>query len=205
MKHSLVIFDFDGTIVDSSGLMLDVYKKIAAEKNISFPESDEISELRKLSTRELMKMFKIRFWQIPGFIKNARELYSKNINQIVEISEMTNLIRKIKDEAKIAIVSTNSAATIKNYLESINLNIFDDIIEASLFDKSRGIKKLMKKYNVQIDQTIYIGDETRDIEASKRAGVKCISVLWGLNHKDALEKLSPYKIASRPAELLELL
>jgi len=205
MKHSLIIFDFDGTIVDSSGLMLDVYKKIAAEKNIPFPESDEISELRKLSTRELMKMFKIRFWQIPRFIKNARELYSKNINQIVEISEMTNLIRKIKDEAKISIVSTNSAATIKNYLESINLNIFDDIIEASLFDKSRSIKKLMKKYNVQIDQTVYIGDETRDIEASKKAGVKCISVLWGLNHKDALGKLDPYKIASRPAELLELL
>ena len=45
--------------------------------------------------------------------------------------------------------------------------------------------------NLDSANTYYVGDETRDIEAAKTAGVKSIAVTYGMNTKDVLQKSEP--------------
>jgi len=71
----------------------------------------------------------------------------------------------------------------------------------SLFGKDRVIRKLINHEQLQADRVVYIGDETRDIEASRAAGIAVIAVSWGLNRRDLLASLSPDQIADKPDEL----
>ena len=52
---------------------------------------------------------------------------------------------------------------------------------------------------------IYVGDETRDIEATKRAKIPVIAVRWGFNSREILLTLKPNKIADTPSELMSCL
>jgi phosphoglycolate phosphatase-like HAD superfamily hydrolase len=49
---------------------------------------------------------------------------------------------------------------------------------------------------------IYVGDETRDIEASKKAGIPVIAVTWGLNDREILAMAQPDQIIDSPDNLL---
>jgi phosphoglycolate phosphatase-like HAD superfamily hydrolase len=49
---------------------------------------------------------------------------------------------------------------------------------------------------------VYVGDEVRDIEAARKSGINCISVSWGFNTKELLQKHSQ-TVVSSPTELLQ--
>ena len=51
---------------------------------------------------------------------------------------------------------------------------------------------------------IYIGDETRDVEACKKTGIPVIAVTWGMNNKTVLAALQPEGLADSPDALPEL-
>ena len=51
---------------------------------------------------------------------------------------------------------------------------------------------------------IYVGDETRDVEAARKAGVQIIAVGWGLNSRASLLLQNPDFIVDSPEELTQL-
>ncbi len=61
----------------------------------------------------------------------------------------------------------------------------------SLFGKESKLKKVLKLSGIDKKDAIYIGDELRDIQASKKIGLHCGSVIWGVNDAIALAALSP--------------
>ncbi|HHV40437.1 MAG TPA: HAD hydrolase-like protein [Bacteroidales bacterium] len=48
---------------------------------------------------------------------------------------------------------------------------------------------------------VYIGDETRDVEACKKTGIPMIAVTWGMNNKTILASMKPEGIADSPDDL----
>ena len=60
----------------------------------------------------------------------------------------------------------------------------------------------MDKYHLDQNQTVYVGDEVRDIEAARRAEIQVIGVTWGFNTRAVLKKNSPDTIVDNPADLL---
>lgn len=54
-------------------------------------------------------------------------------------------------------------------------------------------------------EVIYVGDETRDVEAAKKVGVKVIAVTWGINSEKILRKQNPDYLIVKPKELIEVL
>lgn len=77
--------------------------------------------------------------------------------------------------------------TIADSLENNELDIFDYIYsDASIFGKDKVIRSFLKQKAIAKDQAIYSGDETRDIQACKKLGLKMIVVSWGLNSKEGL-------------------
>jgi len=53
------------------------------------------------------------------------------------------------------------------------------------------LKKVLKLSGIDKRDAIYLGDELRDIQASKKVGLSCGSVTWGVNDADALAELEP--------------
>jgi phosphoglycolate phosphatase-like HAD superfamily hydrolase len=66
------------------------------------------------------------------------------------------------------------------------------------------LEKAIKKYQLSKFETLYIGDEVRDIKAAKDAGIKVASVTWGYNFENVLTDNNPDYIVPRPEDLLKI-
>ncbi len=62
----------------------------------------------------------------------------------------------------------------------------------------------MRKKQLTPEEIIYVGDETRDIDASKKINIKVIAVSWGFNSGEALSRHKPDFLIHQPSELIEV-
>ena len=59
--------------------------------------------------------------------------------------------------------------------------------------------------NLHVSELVYVCDETRDVQAARKAGLRSIAVTWGFNSRKALEKAGPDFIIDQPDELLGII
>jgi len=167
------------------------------------------SEVRKLhkELRLVLKELGVVWWRIPGLLRRGRKDFRNSLADLKIQPGFKELVYKLKELGlKQAIVSTNSAENIKEFLQKNGLDVFEIIYGGgSLFNKAKNIKRLMKNYSLRPSEIIYIGDEVRDIEAAQKAGVKIISVSWGFNTGEVLRKYNPGRVIDKPEELLNLI
>jgi phosphoglycolate phosphatase-like HAD superfamily hydrolase len=67
------------------------------------------------------------------------------------------------------------------------------------------INRFLKQANLTPEEVIYVGDETRDIEAAKRSQIKMIAVSWGFNSKTVLAEHNPDFLIHHPNELIQVI
>ncbi len=63
----------------------------------------------------------------------------------------------------------------------------------------------MKDFHFSPGDMLFVGDETRDVEAAHKAGIPIAAVTWGYNSRRSLDGMKPGRIYDRPADLLEVL
>ena len=82
--------------------------------------------------------------------------------------------------------------------------LFDFIVsEKTLFGKDKALRKIMKKFALDTRGVVYVGDEPRDIVASRKADISVIGVSWGLAGVDGLGKTPPDILVHHPSELVK--
>ena len=206
MKN-VVIFDFDGTIADAIPLFREVYSEIA--ENRGLPQMDEQTylELRKGSIKDVVKWVGIRSWQLPFVANEGRKIFAKKSAQVKLFDGIPELIQRLyKDSWDIYVLSLNSEQTIKKVLKRHGISDFMIILRRPpILGKSSSIKKLVRKNKYQKSNVWMVGDELRDVEGGKKAGVKTISVSWGLQDKDALKAKNPDFLVDKVSELSKIL
>jgi phosphoglycolate phosphatase len=201
-----LIFDFDGTIADSFETLLAIFEEVT--KRPEKLTASELKELRGQSLKEIIRYLKIRRWQIPRLILKAKKMVAVKIVDIKTFPGMPETLRQLnKDGRKMYVMSTNSSVNINKFLKKNKLDecftkVYGDI---GLRSKSSALKKVIKKEKLKADDCTYIGDEVRDIEAAKKAGVTSVAVAWGFNYPEALESAKPDAIAKTPKDLIDIL
>ncbi|BAU09566.1 phosphoglycolate phosphatase [Leptolyngbya sp. NIES-3755] len=205
---NVILFDFDGTIVDSVDVGVEITNRLALE--FGFPPFDQatLEELKNLGSRGALKRSKIPVWKLPFLIRRFTAELNREIPHLELFPEMKETLLELKQQGNfLGIVSTNSIKNIQEFLRVQNLTSTFDVISASysLFGKSRLIQKIMRQQKLQPSQIYYVGDETRDIEAAKTSGVNSIATTWGLNSAEILLQHHPDFLIDCPKELLNLL
>jgi phosphoglycolate phosphatase len=197
-----VIFDFDGTIADTESLILEAYKEVS--KWLKTPEvTPELSKrLKKMTAGQILKEFKPK-WKLPLLIFAVRSILHKQTSKIKYFEGMEQVLKTLKKNYRLGILSSNSARLIQRFLKANGIEYFDFVVgERNLLGKGKRLLKLINKYNLDKHQTIYIGDELKDIAAAKTANIKVISVSWGLNDPKTLKEKNPEFFVQTPTELL---
>lgn len=203
----VILFDFDGTIVDSVDAGILITNRLA--KEFGFPPFDEatLAELKNLGSRGALKRSRIPVWKLPFLIRRFTHELKQEIPSLKLFPGMQETLIELKRQGYIlGIVSTNSVKNIEEFLRVQKLFSVFDVISAnhSLFGKSRLIQKIIRQQKLQPNQVYYVGDETRDIEAAKKSGVRSIAATWGLNSAEILLKYEPDFLINHPTELQNL-
>lgn len=204
-EEKFVVFDFDGTIADTLEQAIRIYNVIAPEYNLD-AISDDIRELFRVNrSQEILKTYGVSNRKLLLLTLRIRKELGKHIHETKPAKEIEAALHEIKDAGyKLGILTSNSANNVNKFLDANSLSGLIDFIYSgkSLFGKDRVIRHMLTHENISVEDVIYVGDETRDIEASKKAGIPVIAVSWGLNRREVLASLNPDHIADDPKELL---
>lgn len=201
-----LIFDFDGTIANSFETLLTIFEDITKR-----PEKltvKEINTLRGQPLKQIIKQLKIKRWQIPRLVIKAKRSLALKMISISPFPDIPEALKQLHGNgSQMFILSTNSTQSISGFLKKNGLDgyftrIYGDI---GLRSKSSALKKLMKKESLDPKKCIYVGDEVRDIEAAKKAGIGSVGVTWGFNDKKAIVNAQPDFVADSPKNLAEYL
>ncbi len=203
-----VTFDFDGTIADTRKIFTDIYNNCLVGRYGGRKVSEEdIEKLRKFSLYKKLRYLKVSPLKIPLFVKAARSEVSKSIKHFPLFTGIDTVMVNLKKKGyTIAVISTNRKKNIRRFLELKNITVVDHIssdISASLFVKSRTIKRFLRKKRIAKRDFVYVGDELRDVEACKKVGVPVIAVSWGWDSIEAIKKGEPDFIADTPEDIEE--
>ena len=94
----------------------------------------------------------------------------------------------------------------EKYLVKNNIDkYFDGVYEDdSYFGKEEGLKKILKDIKIDENDAVYFGDESRDIIAAKKVGIKTVAVTWGFEGSTPLSATNPDFLINKPEELLTI-
>lgn len=202
-----IIFDFDGTIVNSLPLAVKLYNQMAKKYKLRNLQESDISKLDKLSIAERMKLFDVPLYILPKLALEFKRDYRKFTATLPEIIGIRELIMKLQELGySLHIISSNAADNIKQFLSHANMEVFDNVYSSkALLGKQTALNSVAKKLRIRKEQMIYIGDELRDIESCKKAGVEIIAVTWGFDDLELLTAGNPDYIAHKPEEILTII
>lgn len=198
-----IIFDFDGTICDSFNLNI----KIANEYLSKFKKKKiNPHEFREKGIEEIIKEYRLNKLQILLYIYKGRHDLAKHINELKSFDGMPLVIKRLSRKNTLGIVSSNSKTNIDKFLKQNNLDGYFKFIISSLSisEKGKKIKIAIEKYSLDSNDTFYVGDEVRDIEAAKKLHLRSVAVGWGFTSKKLLKKFNPDYLLSSPEELTRI-
>lgn len=195
-----IIFDLDGTLIDSAKDIINCLKKSFEENNIKYNIQNE----RILIGPSLNDMIDIvspnlSNHQKEKLVNKFKEIYDnsdyKNTNLMIGVRELLDELKEMK--IKIYIATNKRLVPTKRILKKLSIeNYFErvftiDFNNGKLMGKTEVIKYIINKLKLKKDQTIYVGDTESDIIAASKNGLKPIIFLNGYGKKEDIFKSKP--------------
>lgn len=197
-----VIFDFDGTLVDSFKVAIEVAHELTKRSTLVQPE--EIIRLRKLRLLDVAKELQLPRWQWPFLLLRGRRMMTKRLDEVVPFPGMPAVVKDLHESGyNLLVMSSNSQFNVQRVLNARSLSQYFTSIKGGIgiMGKAKGLRQLLTQQDLALADCIYIGDEPRDIEGSRKVGMPCISVTWGFNATELLADHTPLAIVDTPEQL----
>ncbi len=204
----VIIFDFDGTIADTFSTFINIINRLAPEFGYEPADAATVERLQNLSSREILKQANISAFKLPFLFRRLKAEMTRELYQLQLIDGIQEALVLLKQDGyHLGIITSNSSQNVTAFLKNRAVfKLFDFIYSgASLFGKARIINRLLRKNNWLPEDIVYVGDETRDIEAAKKTRIKIVAVTWGFNSRQVLAQQQPDFLIDSPSELVTII
>jgi pyrophosphatase PpaX len=207
MRFPIVLFDLDGTIVDSGWMILASYRH--ATKTIlgrEFPDEVLMARVGAGHLEEQMSEFDPE--KAAELAQAYRDFYAPLHSELQAFPGMLELLRDLDDEGRrLGIVSAKRHDVVQLALDALGFGDTMDAVVGS-DEAPRGkpqpdqILVALERLGADPDDTVYVGDAPFDIAAAKAAGVHAIGVTWGGIHtRERMEAEGPDAVVDTAEEL----
>ncbi|MBW4487987.1 MAG: HAD-IA family hydrolase [Trichocoleus desertorum ATA4-8-CV12] len=207
MTVSVIIFDFDGTLADTLQAIVAITNRLALEFGYKTVNSEEVKKLQNLSSQEIIRYSKIPILKLPFLLRRVKNELKQEIHHLQPIHGIEEALLALKQDGhQLGIVTSNAEANVLTFLQHHGLHELFEFVHSgtSLFGKNKVLSRLLSQKQINPDAVLYVGDETRDIEAAKQVKIKSVAVSWGFNSRQALARQNPDFLIGQPHELLAI-
>jgi phosphoglycolate phosphatase len=190
--YPLAIFDFDGTLADSFPWFLSVLDRVADEFHLSRVRPEDIPALRDVSSREALSRLGVPMVRLPAisiFMRRIAVEQAAGIPLFAGAAEMLGALRAAG--VRLALVSSNGEDAVRAVLGSAAQTIDHYACGSSLWGKASKFRGVLRAMRFRAAEAIAIGDEIRDIDAAREAGLSSGAITFGYNSRKALEAHKP--------------
>ncbi|OWZ92415.1 hypothetical protein B9J07_18325 [Sinorhizobium sp. LM21] len=202
MTYEFAIFDFDGTLADTAASFMTACNAAARRYGFRELSVEEFQSLRTMGSREIIAHLGVPVWKLPQIATFMRRAMATEAASVRLFPGAAQLLWKLKAAGiGIAIVSSNAEQGIRAALGEAAATI--DLFEcgAALFGKAQHFKRAIRHSGLDAARILAIGDEARDIEAARKAGVAAGAVAWGYADPVFLQGLGPDRFFANLEEI----
>lgn len=210
--YDLILFDLDGTLVNSEDGVTKSVQYALSECGIVENNQDN---LRRFLGPPLIDSFMGYYGMTreEGLIalEKYRERYTKTgVYENELIPDVKKVLKTLQDKGiRLALATSKPHVYAREVLKSFDLTQYFDIIVGAEFDGTRNdkadvIKEVLKQAG-EYKKPVMIGDRKHDVEGAKKNGLSCIGVSFGFAPEGELEECGAIAVADDMNNLLEIL
>jgi pyrophosphatase PpaX len=210
VRFPVVLFDFDGTIVDSGAMILASFRH--ATKTVLDRDLSDAELLAAVGTPLHDQMRLIDAERADELVAVYRAHNEPLHDALQACDGMLDVLAKLETEGRrLGIVTAKRRATVDLAFAVLPLRDYFELVVAA--DDVERHKPAPDPLHVALDrlgaepaQAAYVGDSPFDVAAAKTAGVHAVAVTWGgIYTEEALRAEQPDTVVSKPQELLSVL
>ncbi len=214
MKYNTVIFDLDGTLLNTLDDLRDSLNEILIRKGYAARSLEEVRRFVGNGVRNLVRLSVPESCsedEVTIILDEFKEHYKHNMqnktrpyNGIMEL-----LLDMNRFNYKIAIVSNKFDSAVKELANTY----FGNLVPVAIGETSEIRRKpapdsiftAVRELGSDLLHTILVGDSETDIRTAKNAGIPCIGVTWGFRCREVLRSEGADYLIDTPRELLTLI
>lgn len=214
MKKELVIFDLDGTLLNTIGDLAEAANHMLALRNL--PEHDYATYCTFVGNgiMRLVERALPEGWRTPERIAEARAdfltYYFDHINRYTRpYAGICALLETLQRQGvRLAVASNKFQAgtekLINDFFPAIRFEqVYGQRPDVPLKPDPAVVEEILSLTGVARDRVLYVGDSGVDIQTAHRAGVRAIGVSWGFRSREELQEAAADRIIYRAEEVLE--
>ena len=216
-----VLFDLDGTILDSIGIYYQIIEIVFQRLDIPMPSKDELRDAAKNGDFEWGRVFPEEKTpqEKDGLIKKTREiiteiypnLFGTHVKLIPKAKEALEAISQ--KGIKMGIVTSTPRQSMQVKLPPLVDSGINNLLEVIIHADDAPRKKpapdplleCSSRLGIQPKDCMYVGDARIDIQAGKAAGMKTVAVLTGFDDHQALSRENPDAVIDSIVDLKDIL
>lgn len=199
MPPRLVILDFDGTLADSWPWLLGTLDEVTETLGLARIGAAEAEALRGQDTAAILRALGVKLWQMPRIAAHMKRLVAAAPPPPLFPAIPDLLHRLAARGIVLSIASSNTEAQIRRTLGPELCALVRHLaVEARLFGKAARFRHILREAGIAPTAAIAIGDEVRDMEAARAAGVAAGAVAWGYARPELLATRRPDALFDTP-------
>ena len=202
MKYRLIVFDWDGTIIDSASTIAACMQAASRELGVEVPPLERARHVIGLGLHDAMRIAvpALPAQRYPEFVASYRKHFLARKDAMQLFDGMRGLLEQLSARHLLAVATGKSRAGLDRDLEFHGLK--------SLFASSRCadetnpkphpamLMELMEELGAENRSSLMIGDTSHDLEMARAAGVDSLAVTYGAHAEDGLRACGPLHCVS---------
>jgi phosphoglycolate phosphatase len=211
VKYRLLVFDWDGTIIDSAATIAECIREASRELGLEVPERERARHVIGLGLHDAMRIVvpELPAQRYPEFVASYREHFLARKDSMQLFDGMRELLDGLSRKHLLAIATGKSRRGLDRDLEFHSLGPY--FAASRCADETQPkphpamLTEIMGELAIRKDSSLMIGDTSHDLEMARAAGVGALAVTYGAHPEEGLRACAPLGCFSSVTQLREWL
>lgn len=212
MKYQCIIFDWDGTLMDSAGKIVNTMQEAARRSDLVVPSTKEVENIIGISLAPAIKqLFQLECDEkAQNVVNHYKDIF---VNSDQTPCPLFNGVEGLLDELHRTVKLAVATGKARRGLERAwtNTNTKHYFIDSCCADEAQSkpspdmLFQILERQKLSPKDCLMVGDTSYDMQMAQDAGMDRIGVSFGVHSVDVLSQFSPKAIINSPLELLRWL
>jgi phosphoglycolate phosphatase len=197
VRYPLIVFDWDGTIIDSTGTIAECIQQAAAEMGLPVPHDERARHVIGLGLHDSLRQAvpELPASRYSEFVALYRKYFLAREDTMKLFPGMLDLLSRLREDHVLAIATGKSRKGLDRALDAGGLRKYFSASrcadETNPKPHPAMLLELMEDLEKDKAEVLMIGDTSHDLEMANAAGVDSLAVTYGAHREAGLRACSP--------------